>query len=91
MGFGTHIVCILLALELHKSIALMLTGDSVLGQVHIHCTSSKPLSLTGSGDMVMMIDSHAGQSLVCIVPSATFLAYLMSDHNVMSYLEGLLV
>lgn len=85
MGSGTYIVCILLALELHKSIALMLTGDSVLGQVHIHCTSSKPLSLTGSRDMVMIIDSNAGQSLVCIVPSATCVANLMSN------LEGLLV
>ena len=41
----THIVCILLALELHKAISLMLARDSVLGEVDIDCRSHSTMKI----------------------------------------------
>ena len=35
-GVATHIVGVLLALELHKAIALVLAGHAILWQVHVH-------------------------------------------------------
>ena len=43
---GAHIVCVLLAAEFDKAVALVGIRDAVLGQVHIDCSTKETSKLS---------------------------------------------
>ena len=55
---GTHIVCVILTLELHKSVTLVLAGDSVLRQIHIDCIMSQRPQREGKKDSMINTDGR---------------------------------
>ena len=97
-GSDTHVVCVVLTLEFHKAIALVLAGDSVLGQVHIDCRLAKSLSMNSNKGMIMILDEPIGAShehkvragpwvnehVLCDAVSPRGPAWMKSSHTVSS-------